>query len=79
MAIERLHGCVDVEYPRLGQKRRRAIIEVPPQPRRALVLADRREGAPHGILANDLVHPEKLWKNAIATQCRDMGVTLVPG
>jgi len=27
MAIEWLHGCVDVEYPRLGEKWRRAIIK----------------------------------------------------
>jgi hypothetical protein len=78
MAVEWLHGCVDVEYPRLGEKRRRAIIEMPLHPRRALIFADRREGTPHGVLANDLVYAEKFWKNAIATERRDMGVTLVP-
>src|ERR1019366_6576221 len=76
MAIKRLHGRIDVEYPRLGKERRRAVIKVPPQPHRALILADRREGAAHGILAHDLVHPEKFWKNAIAPQRRDMGITL---
>ena len=25
------------------------------------------DAAPNGVLANDLVHAEKLWKNAIAT------------
>ena len=67
MAVERLHGRIDVEYPRLGEKRRRAIIKMPSQPNRALIFVDRREGAPHGVLANDLVHAEKLWKNVIAT------------
>src|SRR3984893_16631175 len=28
---------------------------------------------------DELVHTEKLWKNAIATERRDMGITLVPG
>ena len=28
---------------------------------------------------DELVHTEKLWKNAIATKRRDMGITLVPG
>jgi hypothetical protein len=76
MAIERRHGCVDVEYPRLGQKRRRPIIDVPSQPCRTFIFANCRNGAPHGILANDLVHPEKLWKNAIATPCRDMSSSI---
>jgi hypothetical protein len=67
MAVERLYGRIDVEYPRLREKRRRAIIEMPTHPHRALIFVDRREGAPHGVLANDLVHAEKLWKNAIAT------------
>ena len=52
MAVERLHGRIDVEYPRLGEKRRRAIIEMPSQPNRALIFGDRREGAPHGVLVN---------------------------
>ena len=50
MAVERLHGRIDVEYPRLGEKRRRAIIEMPSQPNRALIFVDRREGA---LCAND--------------------------
>jgi len=67
MAVEWLHSRIDVEYPRLGKKRRTAIIEMPSQPHRAVIFVDRREGAPNGVLANDLVHAEKLWKNAIAT------------
>ena len=67
MAVEWLHSRIDVEYPRLGEKRRTAIIEMLSQPHRAVVFVDRREGAPHGVLANDLVHAEKLWKNTIAT------------
>jgi len=64
MAVEWLHSRIDVEYPRLGKKRRTAIIEMPSQPHRAVIFVDRREGAPNGVLANDLVHAEKLWKNA---------------
>ena len=78
MAVDRLHGRIDVEYPLLGEKRRRAIIEMPSHPRRAFVFVDRREGAPHGVLANDLVHAEKLWKNAVATERRYVSITLVP-
>jgi hypothetical protein len=45
MAVDRLHGRIDVEYPRLGEKRRRAIIEMPSHPRR------RRGGAfAHGAI-----------------------------
>ena len=67
MAVERLHGRIDVEYPRLGEKRQRAMIGMPSQPNRALIFVDRREGVgAHGVLANDL-HAGKLWKNVIAT------------
>ena len=78
MAVERLHGRIDVEYPRLGEKRQCAVIEMPSQPQRALIVVDRREGAPHGVLANDLVHAEKFWKNAIAPERRYVSITLVP-
>ena len=33
MAVEWLHSRIDVEYPRLGEKRRTAIIEMLSQPR----------------------------------------------
>jgi hypothetical protein len=32
LATERLHRRIDVEYPRFGEKRRRAIIKMTPQP-----------------------------------------------
>ena len=60
MAVERLHRRIDVQNPRLGQKRLRAMVEMTPKPSRPSLFLDRREGAPHRSLADDSLDVEKL-------------------
>ena len=79
MAVERLHRRIDVEYPRLAQKRLHAMVEMTSQPVRARFFLDRRERPPNRVLADDLAHVEKLGQHAVAPQRRDMRVALVPG
>ena len=79
MAIERLDRRIDVEDPRLGQKRLHTKCKMPAQPRRAFHLLDRLEGPADRILADDLAHAEQLRKNSVAAQRGDMGVALVTG
>src|SRR5271166_4785780 len=78
-AVKRLHRRIDVENPGLSQKRLKAIIEMAPQPHRARLFLDRRKGPPHRVLADNSAHAEKLGKNFVAAQRRDMRVALVPG
>src|SRR5271166_3360677 len=78
-AVKRLHRRIDVENPGLRQKRLKAIIEMAPQPHGASLFLDRRKGPPHRVLADDSAHAEKLGKNFVAAQRRDMRVALVPG
>ena len=49
------------------------------QPSRAFRLADRLEGPPDGVLADDLLHPQKLRQHGVAAQRRDMRIALVAG
>ena len=79
MAIERLDRRIDVEDPRLGQKRLHAIGKMPAQPRRALIRLDRLEGPADRILADDLAHAEQFRKDSVAAQRSDMGVALLAG
>src|SRR5271166_5237236 len=67
-AIERLDRRINVEDPRLGQKRLRAKCKMPAQPRRAFLLLDRLEGPADRILADDLAHAEQLRKDSVAAQ-----------
>jgi hypothetical protein len=55
MAVQRLDRRIDVENPGLSQQRLDAKPEMTPQPNRAFRVADRLEGAPDGILADDLL------------------------
>ena len=48
-----------------------------PQPGGARLFLNRREGAPHRVLADDSLHAQKLRHNAVAAQRRDMGVARV--
>ena len=50
-----------------------------PQPNRAFRLANRLEGAPDGVLADDLFHSQKLRQHGVAAQRRDMRVAPVAG
>ena len=65
MAVEELHRCIDVEYPWLGKKRLRAIVEMTAQPHSAFFLVDRRKAASHRVFTEDLLHVQKLRQNAI--------------
>ena len=76
-AVERLHRRIDVENPALAQKRLQAMVEMSPHPRRARLLLDRREAAPHRVLADDFPHAEKLGQDPVAAQRRDMRIALV--
>jgi hypothetical protein len=77
MAIERLDRRIDVEDPRLRKKRLRAMLKMAAQPDGAFFLVDRLEGAPYGVLADDLLHAEQFWQDCVAAQRRDMGIALV--
>src|SRR5271165_3015835 len=70
MAIERLDRRIDVEDPRLGQKRLHTKCKMPAQPRRAFLLLDRLEGPADRILADDLAHAEQLRKDSVAGAAR---------
>ena len=50
----------------IDKKRRRANIEMKPQPRGARLFLNRREGAPHRVLADDFLHAQELRHNAVA-------------
>ena len=76
-AVERLHRRIDVENPALAQKRLQAMVEMSPHPRRTRLLLDRREGAPHRVLADDFPHAEKLGQDPVAAQRRDVRIALV--
>src|SRR5271165_2728634 len=73
MAIERLDRRIDVEDPRLGQKRLHTKCKMPAQPRRAFLLLDRLEGPADRILADDLAHAEQLRKDSVAGAARRYG------
>ena len=79
MTVKRLDRGVDVENPGLDQQRLDAKREMTPQPNRAFRLADRLEGPPDGVLADDLLHPQKLRQHGVAAQRHDMRVALVAG
>jgi hypothetical protein len=66
MAIERLDRRIDVEDPRLGQKRLRTKCEMPAQPHRAFRLVDRLEGPADRVLADNLLHPQELRQRSAA-------------
>ena len=77
MAIERLDSRIDIEDPRLRKQRLHAMLKMVTQPDGAFFLVDRLEGAPYGVLADDLLHAEQFWQDRVAAQRRDMGVALV--
>jgi len=79
MAVKRLDGRIDLEDPGLSQQRLDAKPEMTSQPYRAFRLADRLEGPPDGVLADHLLHPQKLGQHGVAAQRRDMRVALVAG
>jgi len=49
------------------------------QPGRAFGLVDRREGASYRVLADNLLHPQKVRQHGVAAQRRNMRVALVAG
>jgi hypothetical protein len=49
------------------------------QPSRAFGLVDRLEGAPHRVLADDLLHSQEFRQHGVAAQRRDMRITPVAG
>ena len=77
MAVERLDRRVDVEDPRLGKQRLHAMLQMPAQPEGAFRFVDGREGAPHGVLADDLLHAQQLRQHGVAAQRGDVGVARV--
>ena len=68
MTVERLDRRIDVENPGLGQQRFHAKREMAPQPGRAFRLVDRLEGPPDRVLADNLLHPQKLRQHGVAAQ-----------
>jgi hypothetical protein len=79
VAVERLHRGVDIENPRLAQKRPRGVIEMPLQPRHAGKFFDLVEAAPDGVFAHYLIHPQQRRIHRVATQCRHVRITPMPG
>jgi hypothetical protein len=79
MTIERLDRRIDIEDPRLGQQRLDAKPKMTTQPSRAFGFVDRLEGAPDRILADDLLHPQKIRQHSVAAQRRNMRIAPVAG
>jgi hypothetical protein len=78
VAVERLHRGVDIEYPRLAQKRPRGVIKVPLQPCHAGNLFDLVEAAPDSVFAHHLIHPQQRRIHQVAAQCRHVRITPMP-
>ena len=79
MPVERLHRGVDIENPRLAQKRPRGVIKMPLQPRHAGAFLDLVEAAPHGVFAHHFLHSQQRWIDRVAAQRRHVRVTPMPG
>ena len=79
MPVERLDCRIHIHDPRFSPKRRRAVIQMAPQPLPAIVRADSLEAAAHCVFAHNLLHAQKLRQHAIVAQARDVGIALVPG
>ena len=77
MAVERLDRQIRIHNPRLGQQRRRAVIEMALQPFPAFILWDGLEAAADRILADDLVHAQQPRQHTVVPQRRDVRVALV--
>jgi hypothetical protein len=79
MPVERLRCSVDVENPRLAQKRSRRVIEMSLQPSLAGLFVDLIETTPHRVLTNHLRHPQQRWIYCVATHRRRVRVAPMSG
>jgi len=78
VAVKALHGGVDVEDPRQGQRRADAREDVALHPPQAFVLLHALDRGAHHVLADDAVHAQQPGVDGVATHGADVGVAPVP-
>jgi len=77
-AVQRLDAGIDVEHPGLAQRLTHRVHQRWAHPGRALRLVDALERPAQRVLADHLVHAQRLSGHRVAAQRGDVGVTPVP-
>ena len=68
MPVERLHRRVEVQHVVLRQDRRDAAQVLAPHPHEALLRVHLLHAAPDGVAGHQLLHPERLGRDAVARE-----------